>query len=1222
METIRARKPEILEEIPTDASSVVEASAGTGKTFTLEHLIVELIVEEDISISNILVVTFTERATAELVERVRGILERLLEQDEDDIEDVSEPHWELDEERKRRLREALFSFDRAPIHTIHGFCHRILVEHAFANRRPFEQELVEFEELFDEAFHEALREDFTNGDVRSVLLESYVQQKSVDDLKEKLRAAVTSEDRIEPMGDFDEFAEQFGALGSRIPELGSMLEEMRQVFDDVDGDGAINGNKRGKAYRQLRGLEAAVDVFETGDLAAFWTTVLGECDADNPFGYLGNSSIFNKSHRNRFRETWSAQLEEFADLYFDPLPLVFDEFLDDMDGRLQAIKSDKGLFTYDDMLGYVWEAVQGSDDLVDTLRDEYEFALVDEFQDTDPVQWKIFNRIFVESGSANPCTLIGDPKQAIYGFRGADVRTYFEAVDRVLGSQEPVRLPDNYRSTPELIEAYNAIFDAGEESEFFRAGKNAYKEDVGAGLPDKRLVDEADEKTEPIVVTEVEAPGEDEDLKADGFKGAIFQSWSEEIRELLDDNAPGESLRIRDEENDDYEEVQPSDIFVLTRTRSQGDEFAAYLRDEGVPYAFYKREGLFETPEAGDWYEVLRAVERPGERSRRLKAWATPFFGVGLDEAADITEEVDESHALVRRLERWHRHGRAGRIGQLVHQILDGSGLLRRQVFEQHGERELTNYEHLGETFVDWAQHDDLSLSEIVIRLGRYLDGEAEPEGEEGDLQRLETEEQAVQIMTMHKAKGLSAPVVFVYGGYGRNDQPPYRYYDDEDDPVKYFGSKSNHDDPIEAYKQEENERLLYVAMTRPEGRLYLPYADEVDRDGSLERSNSPVGPLVERLDQVLDGDQPAGFRVENEKVDASPPDGEAGRVDEGPTEVDLNEVAADIDVSDEQMPEEETFGQLRADRRLFVESYKSVDDWFGSGGGETQNTETLALDERAEPTDDTSLDYEEIEGPPPGQTTGLCVHELLEDLDYATADQADDIDAWRELDSVAGLFDAIPARYGLEAHRGELEALVWQSLTSPVRAEGVELPSIAATTRQTMELEFWYPIPGDNAPTLEELVEGARPGEQRNGDGYLRGFIDLVFEWEGRLFVADWKTDLRTGDDAYSPTDVAEVVDERYNIQSTFYSTAAARLVARAVDDVEEFEERFGGFMYLFVRGMGDGGGDRSPGVYFQRPDFEELIGLEQETDELVGNKISAHRGLISAGRYDRWRA
>ncbi len=1222
METIRAAKPEILEEIPTDASSVVEASAGTGKTFTLEHLIVELVIEKEISISNILVLTFTERATAELVERVRAILQRLVEQEGHDAAS-DEPHWEIDEDKRRRLREALFSFDRAPIYTIHGFCHRVLLEHAFANRRPFDQELVSFDDLFDESFHQAMREDFTADPELETLLERYLEDNSVENLHSILSEAVSVSDRVEPQFDLSE-------LDEALEDLRPVVRRMDATLREAGERGDLHGGREDKLYRYLDAFRSGYEAREDRGVLAFliaFEEELKSNDTASPAEYIGNKSFITNASENVYDPSWAESLEALDEFDLRILAPVLAKFPRMVEDRLHDLKAERGAFTYDDMISYVREAVEENDELVETLRGEYEHALVDEFQDTDPDQWAIFERVFVESARDHPCTLIGDPKQAIYGFRGADVSTYFDAVDRVnshsASPDKPIPLPNNYRSTQDLISAYNLVFDPGYDS-FFRI-RNSYDRPVDAGMPDKEMVDAHGEPATPIVVTKV-ITDDEAGLGSDGFQGTVFTAWAEEIRSLVSESGD-EGLQIRDNADEDFDTIGPGDIYVLTRSKSQGDEFAEYLRAAGVPYAFYKREGLFQTPEARDWLELLRAVERPGDRSRRLKAWATPFFGLELDRAAEITEVVDEGHELVERLDAWHEHGESGRIGQLVHQVLDGSGLLRRQVFEKHGERELTNYEHLGETFVDWAQSDDLSLGDIILRLGQYVEGEAEPEGKEGDLQRLETEEEAVQIMTMHKAKGLSAPVVFAYGGYGRKFRPPYRYYDEDGERVQYFGGKGDSDEltrRIEDYIEEEDERLLYVAMTRPEGRLYLPYADEETRDGDLVRTKSPAGPLVERLDDLLDGGAPEGFEIDSREADPSPPPKTTEASADEPSEgIELNEVAQALDPDGPTVTtDEETFGRLRADRRLYVESYKSVDSWVGYDEEQTETNEALVLDERAEPTDGESSDERDFEGPPPGQTTGLCVHELFEDLDYRTAYEADDLDDWRARNAVAATLESISARYGLEDYPRELEKLVWRGLTSPVRAEGLDLPSVAASDRQSMELEFWYPIPGETGATLQQLVEGDRPGSQPSRDGYLRGFIDLVFEWDGRLYIADWKTNTREGEDAYSPEDVAAVVADRYHIQSTFYATAAARLVARAVDSREEFEEYFGGFMYLFPRGMGPTDADHSPGVFFRQPNFDELVELEQRTGELVESKLSDHRDYIAAGSHDRWRA
>ncbi|MFB6262538.1 MAG: UvrD-helicase domain-containing protein [Bradymonadaceae bacterium] len=1221
-DTIRVAKPPTIEEIPTDRSSIVEASAGTGKTYTLEHLIVELVVEEETPIQNILVVTFTERATAELVERVRAIFERMVEREEGDDVDDGEPHWVIDPPARRRLRDALFSFDRAPIYTIHGFCQRVLVEHAFANRRPFEQEVADSDELFDEAFHRALREDFSATPVRTELLESYLESNSLRTLRSTLGEAIGTTDAVAPSFDADRAA--------------SILREIRPTIREMDGrlreaadEGELWTGRETKMLRYLDAFAAGYEAMDRGDARLFPVAFGSELEGnDEPPGeYFEDPSFLTKSSERLYDETWPRAVGRLSEIELTPVGPVLDEFVPLVDRHLEELKTDEGVFTYDDMLAHVERAVSGdgNDGLVSTLREEYQYALVDEFQDTDPTQWSIFRKLFHRSEGTHPCVLIGDPKQAIYGFRGADVRTYFEARDEVADDDGDnlVRLPDNYRSSEQLIDAYNRILGPDAENGFFRP-PNEYEEPVGCGNSKIDLTDGEGESVDPVVVTRMTAAGED-DFDASGYRGGLARAWAREIRELLGSAGRG-NLQIWDDDEGELRPLEASDIYVLTRSRREGDLMADHLRAMGVPHAFYKREGLFQTPQAVDWYHLLRAVQRPGDRSRRLKAWTTPFFGLEIDEAADAEEAVEEGHELADRLNRWNELADAGRIGQLVHRVLDGTGLLRRQVFAQPGERELTNYEHLAEVFVDWAQSDDLALDEIAARLRRYIEEEATPEGQEGDLQRLETEREAVQIMTMHKAKGLSAGVVFVFGGYEFNSQPPHRYYEESDGEsrrVLYFGSKNDHGEAIVDYKQEEAERLLYVAMTRAEGRLYVPWATPEDHGGDLSRRKSPMGALFDRLDALIDDPEepPAKFDVRTRSVDPRPPRRiePASEDDESVLERRIRRAARELEVPGDLDVDEDRFGRLRAERRLFVESYSSVRRFHHAEEDEPEEREADDLAERAD-ADETD-EPDEPEGPPPGRVTGLCLHQLLEDLDPATIVEAEGFEWWRRESDVAELFDRIPAHFGLQGHRDEFERLAWRAMTTPIDAPEVSLPAIASVDRQQVEMEFWYPIPESGAPTIDELVAADGVAPRPTDDGYLRGFIDLLFEEEGRIYLADWKSNWLRGEGAYASDAIAEVVEDRYAVQARFYTTAVARMIARSVDSREELEERLGGLFYFFVRGMEPSeAGEPTPGVYFDRPDLAELQSWEERAGREVAEMLGAKRSHIASGRYDRW--
>ncbi|HEY0839893.1 MAG TPA: UvrD-helicase domain-containing protein, partial [Vulgatibacter sp.] len=415
----RYAKPLILRTLPKDRHVVVEASAGTGKTYTLEHLVVDLILTTDVTIAQVLVVTFTERATGELRQRVRAILQRLLDLRKDDPNAAGLPDdacWILDDQARARLERALRQFDTATISTIHGFCRRILTEHAFANQRLFAERNVDGREAFASAFRDTVREVLAVDPACRPILETWLANWNVDQLEALLYEATRERAELLP------------------------------ALDDawVDPGGAEEGPAR--------------------DLAAI--------DAD------------------------VVRLESLAVQRF--LPLVVE--------RLERRKREQGLFDFDDMLGLVRRSLSGEhgEALARILRGRYAVALIDEFQDTDEVQWEIFRRVFFDGAGDTRLYVIGDPKQAIYRFRGADVETYLSAKAEILGAGGArVALLDNYRSTRSLIDAYNSILDQGAPEPFFTSEGIDYAEPVACGNRDLRLMGPGGEEAAPVHVFEV-----------------------------------------------------------------------------------------------------------------------------------------------------------------------------------------------------------------------------------------------------------------------------------------------------------------------------------------------------------------------------------------------------------------------------------------------------------------------------------------------------------------------------------------------------------------------------------------------------------------------------------------------------------------------------------------------------------------------------------------------
>jgi len=829
---VRVAKPSILAQLPRGGHAVIEASAGTGKTFTLEHLVVELILEQGCTMDGLLVVTFTEKATAELKTRVRATLERLLAIARRELPAVEPepdaPAWTLDGGAAARLERALLDFERAQISTIHGFCQRVLTEYAFTERRLFEQAQVDGRAALGAAFAEALRHELTMTPQAREALELWLERRD-------------------------------GDIGKLVGMIGNALSA-RAHADALFDESALTASVRAIVPRLARGgvevetlvsaeVRAALEAFEAGGtlrlVAAF--------DDDRVVDSLKRATKASTGGLHQALKALEVVLPTLD-------AAVVARLLGPVARRLRARKRDLGLYDFDDMLTLVAGALDGHEGpaLAAELRARYQVALVDEFQDTDEVQWSIFQRVFFESSDpVRPLYLVGDPKQSIYGFRGADVSTYLrarEVVRRAGGTV--VALEECFRSTPALIEAVNAVLDQRASPPFFAASSQAalggaelgggirYDRPVRAGRPDLAAVDGAGRAVAPVVLFEIDRRrddgpgGERGRFAAHEVRALLLDAISEEIARLL-----GGGLRVGEAP------VGPRDIFVLTRSRDEGVEVARALAARGLPHALYKQEGLFATDEAHEVLDLLRALESPERRDLVARAWASAFFGVPLEALARVEdlEELPPQHPLFERLRGWRQLAQSRAWPRLFGRILDESGVAARCLAAVDGERKLTNITHLFDLLLEAARAGRGSLRELSALLASWIDGTGLPPGESADVQRLPSEREAVQIMTMHKAKGLEAAAVFLYNGFSparTRGAEPYLRFGRRRLQLGRTRSKEILD-AIEEWAKGETERLLYVALTRARARLYLPHLVDGWRAGTYDALNKRLGVLV-----------------------------------------------------------------------------------------------------------------------------------------------------------------------------------------------------------------------------------------------------------------------------------------------------------------------------------------------------------------------------------------
>jgi exodeoxyribonuclease V beta subunit len=659
--TVRYPIPGELARLPRERSAVVEASAGTGKTFLIEHLVVDRLVRGEARLDEMLVVTFTEKAAAELQRRVRTLIRTVLDHQGPALADDA-PLWEIDDRARGRLAAALLGVDAAPISTIHAFCQGVLTEHAFASGRPLLQQSVESRAAFSAAFAEVLREELAVDPAEAPYLAAYLaapgnRPKLVD--LEKL------------LYDAHQLRAHWGTTfdPARVTAAALAFARLDPAFIERTAS-ALKGSP-GKAVRvRLPRLQEITRSFAAdGDLARLLSAL------DVPFS--GSDLLAFITERFKTGEV-AALVAELAEAATPLETVVAQRFVPRVAARLQMRKRALGLFDFDDMLTLVAEALRGpvGGALIATLRARFKLAVVDEFQDTDPIQWEIFRAIF-DDRAGRPLYLVGDPKQAIYGFRGADVATYTAACASVAVDGDTHHLNRNFRSSRAVIDAYNAILDQTAFVPYFTGGVR-YDPPVVYGPTGTPAPLTAE--LPALVLLRVTATEEVEKLPMRSVREGLARAVAGEIATLVAATPP----------------TRPSDIFVLTRTWREASAVAAALDALGLPAVISTQDNLYASPEARHLRDLLRAIADPRDPAKRLRAWLTPFFGLTL---ADLpaAAAADGDHPLYARLFAWHAAAAREPLGRLYARILTESGVVLRELFLGDGARRLVNIRHLCE---------------------------------------------------------------------------------------------------------------------------------------------------------------------------------------------------------------------------------------------------------------------------------------------------------------------------------------------------------------------------------------------------------------------------------------------------------------------------------------------------------------------------------------------
>ena len=988
MSDITYWQPQILNSILQSRHAVIEASAGTGKTFTIEHLFIELLRSAPITIDQILVVTFTEKATAELRSRIRRLIEDLL-QGRSPVEPLAESRRiTIDAGARSRLERSLWAFDRASIFTIHGFCQRVLIELAFLTGMSFDLEVVDAYRPFHRAFRAVLRECISDGTGERTLLERWLSAGGQVDaletilLKAHQRRYLESDPAVARSKLVQHFIQSFDGQTLERNFHASGLSS-RQLAKPLEALGMlsllVNSHNSGNAL--LKSLAA----FDFGPFTKAKNLRDSRLQPDGFAQFLRAVAELQSA----------ALIENNAEEATETI--LVETYLPAVRARLDRDKREQGLIDYGDMLEWVLRALDTQDGaaLADTLRSRFRFGLADEFQDTDDVQWRILKRIFVGHKGDNRLFVVGDPKQAIYGFRGADIYAYVEACSELTrAGAHRVPLVTNFRSSASVVDSLNCIFDQNIESPFF-TGEIAYSDPARCGRGTRTVNDADGDVVKPVVLMRF-LPNDATQRFASAARETIGRYIAATLRKMLSDAG---ALVIHDPEGTrrrtKSRTVEPRDIFVLTRTKRESEEIALYLREYEVPFAFFKLDGLFQTQEAREVLDVLRAIESPQDRSLRLRAWGSRFFAVRYQDLPTL-REVPDSHQLIERLYVWSSMCAAGNFANLFDSLIHDSGLVEREILLSRSNRELTNFLHIVEVLVERTVAGRLSLSAIIELLEGYIAGRNEPPGPDGNVQRLESERNAVQVMTVHMSKGLEADVVFLFGGSHRNWQrEKLVIYHNKGERRFAIGGKLQAlvSDELKDEEAEEDQRLLYVALTRARAQIYLPFFP----DGATKTSvNGYYKPLNDRLKSI----------EKNITVGVHPAQNLFQIVDacfalptpfEDPDPLPLREWSPPEGLLRDDSEPERTFDQTaREHSALLMSSYTALKHAARPTTWEMEPDE-FKSDLQIEPS------AADLAG---GSQVGIFLHEVIEHiLGMNTFTENPDFDSWRDRSDVKQLF-------------------------------------------------------------------------------------------------------------------------------------------------------------------------------------------------------------------------
>lgn len=1189
--------------LPLNQISLIEASAGTGKTYTIGSLYLRLLLKagennfsRPLNVEEILVVTFTDMATEELKKKIRERITDAIDKLTAFAETQDKSAFKNDEfltalchdldifEAIHRLKLAEQNMDLAAIYTIHGFCRRMLMQYAFHSGIHFNLELIKDQsdllvrfanEFWREHFYPLPFEmaDFIANELGSPdyvlsLLKSNLDKNLIVDLENQQALSISITEFLHQY--LGEYFKDIKALKDFWLESAGKISEL--ITEELNKDYA-KGEPKSLSRRS----------YNTSRLAKWIDQV--NAWANDPRDYVLNETLMSYFTQSALGEKGEegaspfiapifAELEERASSALMSPDLlrrvILYHYRQGLQQKLLDYKLNHQEKSFDDLLRLLCEALQGSkgDELAEMIRFQYPFAMIDEFQDTDSQQYAIFSKIYRDNPEKNTgFIMIGDPKQAIYRFRGADIFTYLKASDE---AQSRFELTKNYRSEKNLVDGVNALFDFP-QSPFIYQNINF----TAVDSRDDHLRFYLNGKAEPayrFYLTESDKVNKTEMAKICAIS---IQHW---LKSVAENQAVFQN-------EDTCKTLQPANIAVLVKNRYEAADVIQELQKLGIASVYLSdQSSVFDSHVAVELLRILKACLNVAERPI-LNAIATALFGLN---AADI-HQIQQNEADWQRWadsfaqyqQTWQRQG----ILTMLHQILLEQGISERLLSQATGERDLTDFLHLAEILQQAA-----TLHESEAALLSWFEKQIQGEGRQEAQIRLESERQLVKIVSIHKSKGLEYDLVWLPFLAVPSKIPTAGdmnvYYSKERDETLWDMENRNLNALYEEIFAEEL-RLLYVALTRAKYQMAFALPAQFDKKWNALHYVLSQGEIGKEIALSAPKDTETLLQTFKEKMQDNVEICTKPNLEAFP--------ALSINTKNDELKAEEFTGNIEQDWR--ITSFTSIEQ-----GHRRQNYFTESAGKKHAVFDD-AKDYDSqnsieistallnenesnILDLPRGKQVGTVLHRHFENCYFSDLANTEEIDKLRQSLQLDETFTEPLQNWLQQISHTPLSNEIGIALADLANKDCIKEMPFYLAIREHFDVEAF------NRALKAHHHFPREPLQFEQIQGMVRGSIDLVFRHNGKYYLVDYKSNFlgSTLADYNQEALKKEMLHSHYDWQYLIYTLALHRYLQSVVPHYD-YARDFGGVFYLFLRGMN---GEPQSGVFYDRPSVELITELD----------------------------